>query len=111
MTPEHVYLDHDNTIDLILKADGVAVSLASVTKISLAVGSVLIESTNQAADPIQWAKSGYATGEVRIAIGGVSGLVAGVRYDAPLIVYDSTNDDGIVWELIPLLVHDVSAPA
>lgn len=106
MNTEYAYIGHDNTIDLILKADGVAVSLASVTKITLTLGTLLIESTNQATDPIRWNQAGYDTGEVRLQIGEVEGLVEG-KFSAPLIVYDSTNDDGIVWQLIPLIVRDV----
>jgi hypothetical protein len=99
---EIVYLGHDNTVDVILKADGVAVDLAPVTSMTLTVGTVLISSDNTAGDPILWVQGGYATGEVHIAIGGES-ITAGV-YLAPLVVYDPTNLDGVVWGTIPLRV-------
>lgn len=109
MNTEVVYLGHGNRIDLLLKADGVAVALTSVTMMTLTVGTTLIDSNNGAADPIQWAKVGYATGEIRIILGAQT--ILGGKYNAPLIVYDATNEDGIVWGMIPILVKaEVEAP-
>lgn len=110
MDSEIIYLGTDNTVDLILKADDVAVSLASVTKMELTVGAVLISSTNLATDTIRWNQAGYDTGEVRLQIGKVTGLAIG-QYDAPLVVYDATNDDGIVWITVPLTVTDATPAA
>ncbi len=103
MIPEIVYLNHDNSIDLILKADGTAVSLSSVTSMTLTFGTKKISSTNQAAEPILWAKSGYATGEVHLVLGGQT--IAAGNYDAPLVVYDPTNTDGIVWGEVKITVE------
>lgn len=103
MRTEIVYLGHDNSIDLILKADDAAVDLASVTDMSLTLGTTLIESDNGDSDPIRWAKVGYDTGEIRLFLGGET-ITAG-NYQAPLVVYDPTNVDGVVWGLIPIVVY------
>ena len=98
MPVEVVWLGHDNTIDLVLKADGVALTndeMDAITKITASFGSVLLSSTNQANDPIRWRQTGYDTGEIRISAGGES--IASNTYDVYLVVYDATNTDGVVW--------------
>lgn len=70
MAAEVVYLGHDNSIDRILKSDGVAVALTSVTRMTLTMETKLVDSDNGATDPIRWSKEGYATGEVRFFLGG-----------------------------------------
>ena len=102
MRTEIVYLAHDNWIDVILKADGVAVALTSVTRMTLTFGTKLIDSDNGDTDPIRWIKAGYATGEVRLFLGAEA--IAAGSYAAPLVVYDATNVEGIVWGLIPITV-------
>jgi len=103
MEYEIVYLGHDNRIDILLKADGSAVDLSSVTRMTLTFGSVLIDSDNGDTDPIKWAKPGYETGEVRISLGSQS--IAAGDYRAPLLVYDPTNPNGIVWGLLLIQVE------
>ena len=93
---EVIYLGHDNSIDLLLKADDAAVDLSSVTKITATFGDLLVESTDKAAGVITWDQSGYDTGEIRLAVGGVADMPTGKR-DVPIVVYDATNTDGIVW--------------
>ncbi len=102
MKTEIVYLGHDNRIDLILKADGVAVNLGSVTTMTISFGRKLIESINGSTDPILWAKAGYATGEVRLVLGAQE--ISPGTYYAPLIVYDAGNPNGIVWGIIPISI-------
>ena len=102
MKTEIVYLGHDNSIDIILKADGVAVPLDDVTDMSLTFGTTLIESDNGAADPLRWDKEGYDVGEVRIFLGDQT--ITPGSYKAPLVVYDPTNPEGVVWGLIPITV-------
>lgn len=102
MDKEIVFLGHDNSIDLILKADGTAQNLASVTDMTITVGTVTVSSDNGDADPIRWAKAAYDTGEVRLFLGDQS-LTPG-SYSAPLVVYDSDNPDGVVWGYIPMTV-------
>jgi len=111
MNTETVYLGHDNSIDLILKSKippygpWSAIDLSGVSKITLKIGSKLVESTNQASDLIRWVQSGYVTGEIRMFLGSLSSTdVPPNLYSAFLTVYDSSNDDGIVWGMIPLIV-------
>jgi hypothetical protein len=103
---EYVYLGRDNSIDILLKADGVAVDLSSVTQIDLIVGDVTISSTNQGVDLIRWAQVGYDTGEVRLALGD-SSITASGKQRAYLIVYDPTNTAGINWGAIDLYVSTI----
>jgi len=102
MEREIVYLGHENSIDLILKADGIAVALTSVTRMTLTLGTTLIDSENGGADPIRWIQTGYATGEIRLFLGDQT--ISAGNYQAPLVVYDPTNTDGIVWGFIPITV-------
>lgn len=82
MTAEIIYLGHDNTIDLQLKADGAAQDLSAVTKITATFGTLRISSTNKAAGVITWGPgAGYDTGEIRMALGGESIPAGG--YDVP----------------------------
>jgi len=92
---EIIYLGRSNTIDLLLKADGVAVDLTDVTAISLTVNGDKFESTNKAAGFITWDQVGYATGEIRIALGAQT--ITPGTFDAPLIVTDPTNPTGLDW--------------
>jgi hypothetical protein len=102
MQTEFVYLGHDNSIDLILKSNGVAVALTSVTRMTLTLGAKLIDSDNGDADPIRWIKSGYATGEFRLFLGAET--ITPANYQGVLIVYDATNPNGVVWGRVPLTV-------
>ena len=104
MDYEIVYLGHDNRIDIILKADGSAVDLSSVIRMSLSFDALLIDSDNGDSDPIQWDGVGYATGEVRISLG--SQEIPAGSYRSPLVVYDPSNPDGIVWGRIPIQIEE-----
>jgi hypothetical protein len=102
MEYEIVYLGHDNSINLILKADAVAVPLAGVTRITIAFGATVISSTNLSTDPILWAQASYATGEVRLFLGAKT--IAAETYEAQFVVYDAANPNGIVWANVPIVV-------
>ena len=107
MDTEIVYLGHDNTIDLLLKASSSAASLAGVTKITATFDETLVSGSSAST----WAGSGYATGEVRLTLGAQS-IDAG-RYDVPIIIYDAGNTAGIVWDIVPMRVRaevEASAP-
>ena len=99
---ETVYLGHDNESQVILKLAGVAQDISTITRMTLSFGSALVRSTNQDSDPIKWDKNGYETGEVRIKLGEQS--ISPGKYNAPLIVYDETNTNGIVWGTIRFIV-------
>jgi hypothetical protein len=101
---EIVYLGHDNSIDLLLKADDVAQSLASVTRATITIGEVTIDSDNGETDPIRWAKSGYDTGEIRLFLGGQTLVEAAQPYTSYLVIYDADHPEGIVWGYVLIRV-------
>jgi len=99
---ETVYTGRDNTVDLLLKSDGEAQDLSSVTRMRLVdVDGAFDIDSDTSAGAFDWDNG--TTGKVIIAIGG-EGIAAG-RYGCRLIVYDPTNDDGIVWGRIVLTVY------
>jgi len=100
MTTEVTYLGHDNTIDLLLKADDIAQDLSSVTRMTLEVDSVTINSAISGS-AFDWNTG--VTGKLILALGDES-LIAG-EYRATLTVYDPTNTDGIVWGSFKLIVR------
>jgi len=94
---EIIWIGRDNSIDLRLYADSTEVDLASVTEIRLAIGSVVVTSTDSASGEIRWNQAGYDTGEIRILAGSNTALSTG-RYNGALVVYDPTNPLGVVWD-------------
>jgi hypothetical protein len=100
---EIVYLGRDNTIDLLLKADDVAVDLSSVTKITASFGSVLVSSTDSAAGAIKWSGAGFDTGEIRIDVGAET-IPVKTKYSVPIVVYDAVNTNGVHWGEVPVQV-------
>lgn len=104
MDTQIVWKGHNNRIRLQLKASSSAVSLASVTKITLTFGSTLISNSSAASGAIIWSGASFSTGEVQLVLG--SQTISAGKYDAPLIVYDAANTNGIVWDKIPIRVYD-----
>jgi len=102
MAREVVYLDHDNTVDRILVADDVAQSLSNVTKIIALFGTKIIESKDAAAGPIKWNQGGYDTGEIRFVLRNQP--IPPGDYDVPVITYDASNPNGIVWDYIKFTI-------
>jgi hypothetical protein len=104
MAREIVFKGHDNSIDLLLKANATAVDLSTVLRMTLTVGTVLITSTNNATHPMRWNQAGYATGEARLFLGDVTAVSTGT-YDAPLISYGADYLNGLVWGEVPLIIR------
>ena len=102
MTSEIVWLSHDNTIDLLLEAKDVAQDLSSVTKITATFDNITITSVDHAAGAILWNNGGYDTGEIRLDLGGEAIPAGG--YDVPIVVYDPSNPNGVVWGPIHMAV-------
>ena len=100
MTTENVYNGHDNTIDLLLKAEGVAEDLSSVTRMTLEVSTTTVDS-DVSGSAFDWAPG--TTGKVILTLG-AEGLAVGT-YQATLTVYDTTNTNGIVWGTFILIVQ------
>ena len=101
MLTEIVYLGHDNTVDLLLKADGEAVDLSSVTRMTLDVDGTTIDS-DVSGDAFDWDTG--TTGKVVLALGDEE--LSNGRYTARLVVYDPSNEDGIVWGDFKLVVKE-----
>lgn len=99
LTLERVYLDRDNTIDLVLMADGVAADLAAVTRVTLSFGDTDVDSAT-AAGVFDWSGG---SGLLTLQLGGQE--IAVGRYDARLVVYDPTHANGIVWGDIEIMVE------
>ena len=99
MITEIVYLDRDNTIDLLLKADGSAQDLAAVTRMTFEYDSTIIDS-DTSPEVFDWDTG--VTGKLVLALGAES--IPKGDYTAKLTVYDPDNDDGIFWGYIKLLV-------
>lgn len=100
MTTEVVYLGRDNTVDLLLKADGSAQDLSGVTRMVLVVGDAEIDS-----DAFDWDTG--TTGKVVLALGDET--ISEGTYTAWLVVYDGSNPDGIVWGSFTLKVMDIDS--
>jgi uncharacterized phiE125 gp8 family phage protein len=101
---EHVYLGKDNAINLTLKSDGVAVDLASVTRMTLTMGTVTVDS-DTSAGAFDWSGG---NGSLVLSLGGVSSLIEGI-YDAELAIYDPSNEEGLIWGTIEIEVVDPAA--
>jgi hypothetical protein len=101
---EYTYNSSDNTNDLLLKADGAAVDLSSVTRMILydVDGGWSIDESDSASDSVFDRDTGV-TGKVIIALGD-QGITAG-RYRCRLKVYDPTNTSGIVWGHKGIVLH------
>jgi len=100
---EFVYNDRDNTNDLLLLADGSAQDLSAVTRMQIADknGTFVIDSASSP-DAFDWDTG--TTGKLVLTLGHED--VADGAYACRLIVYDPTNDDGIVWGDVLLRFYD-----
>ena len=111
MIREIVYLNRDNTIDVILKADGSAVDLSSVTKMEIIVDDTTTISSVSSPDAFDWSDHGADTDEddrqLVLALGNES-IEAG-SYDAVLIVYDVDNPNGIPWGWMKLIFKELES--
>jgi hypothetical protein len=103
MIKETIYLGRNNAIDLLLKAEGMAQDLSSVTRMTLIErnAAFTVDSSTEPA-AFDWHDTG-TTGKVKLALGAAA-IVAGT-YVCDLIVYDPTNNNGINWGLLVLEVR------
>jgi len=100
MITEIVYLARDNTIDLLLKADGSAQDLSAVTQMTLELDETTTIDSDDSPDAFDWDTG--TTGKLILALGGES--ITEGDYTAKLTVYDPTNENGVFWGYIHLLV-------
>lgn len=96
---EVFYLTRDNTVDLILKSDGVVTNLASVTKVEV-LDTGCKWSVDSEGSPEAFTIGG-ADGSLILAFGNEP-IPAGT-YKCRIIVYDPTNIEGVVWGEVKLI--------
>ena len=119
MKREFVYIDHPNTIDYIIMADGRVPSLASVTKMALYLGQGRIVDSDILPTAFDWTRTvtaeeavipsiaarGIKAGDPKLVLAlGYAGIPAG-KHTAKLIIYDLDHADGLVWGKIDLAVE------
>lgn len=95
MLIENTFNGRNNTIDLLLKADGAAVDLSDVTRMTLTVGSTTLDSATHPAY-FDWVHTPAVTGKLVLALG-AAGLTAGEYQRATLVVYSADNVSGVRW--------------
>ena len=105
---EYLYLDHGNTIDLVLKSGGEAQNLSAVTGILAMFDQTSVYSSQASEGPVKWQSTSdtdWELGEIRIDCS--SHDIEARRYDVPIIVYDTSNPDGLVWDTVRIEVEDI----
>jgi len=97
---EKVYLGRDNSINLILLSDEVATPTDAVTSIGIKIGKAYIlgATSQKSTGLIRWGLASYATGEIRLYLGGASSALVPGRFSAALVVFDPVSTAGIVWD-------------
>ena len=98
---ETVYLNRDNTIQLVLSSDGVAVAdLSAITRIVVTVGSTTIDSAVVGSSVIWWTDQdtydGALVDVLKLKLGHQS-LSAGAYEDCRITYYDPARPNGDVW--------------
>lgn len=106
LATEIVYKGRDNTFDKLLKRDGVAENLSSVTKVGLLFLGRYIHSNNypSAFDYVTQKTLGIIT----FRLGAIATLPTGRDQATELIIYDATNPNGIVWGTFDLEVRSIT---
>jgi len=103
MLTEVVYLGKDNTIDLLLKADGEAQDLSDTTRMTLGLDDTVIDSATSP-DAFDWDTG--TTGKLVLALG-AEAIDAGVYKRAVLVVYNADNPNGVVWGRLNIIVKSI----
>jgi len=102
---EVIYLDRDNTVDLLLKEDGVAKDISTTTRMIVKQDDGDWEvDYNDYNDAFDWDTG--TTGKVVLDLAAAlatEGVTAG-EYVVRLVVYDPGFTDGIVWDRFVLEV-------
>jgi hypothetical protein len=114
-----VYMGADNVEYLLLMNDGVLQEdLSGVTKVEVVINGESIDSDTAPADTIWWTDQktvtqkdvdrdasgdlasylGDTTDVLKLRLGNVSTLTAGKYRNCCLLLYDTLNTDGVVWD-------------
>ena len=96
MQAETTYIGRDNSTDLTLETNGVAIDASILTRavVSLKSGNASLNIDSASQSSLFNFTSG--NGVIKIKLGLATGLAVG-EYQASLTVYDATNTQGIVW--------------
>jgi len=101
---EIIWLGRDNTIDFVLYSDqssgSTVFDLSAVTQIDVTFGSGTTISSSTS--PTLFSGVTSSVGELTLQFGSAN-LTPG-KYRSEVIVYDSSNSNGIVWDKIPIIV-------
>jgi len=109
MITEVFYAGRDNTIDVQLRADGVAIEMDDVTKVRLVMSATLTISSDTDTDVFDWDnhKQAIQASDRRMIIDlneKSDDPVTEGTYNSYLIIYDATNPNGIRWDDIKIVV-------
>jgi len=94
MIKETIYLNRDNTVDLLLLEDGKPIDLTSATKIEV-IDTACAWAVNSVDSPDAF-EIGTTDGKIILKLGHEP--IAPDSYTCRVIVYDAQNADGVVWE-------------
>ncbi len=114
-TIERVYSRYDNTIDLVLLADGDIPDLTSVTRMQLELADDLVIDSQVASAAFNWSSTltqdeasriqGAEAGDAKLILAlGAQSIPVG-KYNAKLIVFDASNQNGLVWGRLRIVVE------
>ena len=90
---EHIYLNRDNTICLLLTLDGVAADILNALRITIEFGDTVIDS-DTSPDAFDWSEG--ESGKLYLTLGDES--IPTGSYNALIVIYDSIFTDGVVWD-------------
>lgn len=99
---EIAYVGRDNTIELELTEDGVAVPVSSLTRVILDLGAHKIDSDQEPAIVFDWSGSNLV---MKLGLANDIATYIGT-YPARLIIYTTVQTSGIVW-LDPIVIRIV----
>lgn len=119
MDTEFAYLNHGNTIDLVLMANGAVPSLTGVTRMVLEMASGVSVDSDDTPAAFDWTQTvsaeegalpqaqaaGIAAGDPKLVIKPEGLTITAGTYNARLIVYDASHLTGIVWGRIRIVVE------
>jgi hypothetical protein len=92
-TYEHIFLGHDNVIDLLLTADGDIVDISNTTRATALFDSTLIDS-DTSMSVFDWSEG--EDGILHLTFGEES--IPTGSYKVVITLYDAVHTDGIVWD-------------
>ena len=101
---ERVYNGRDNTIDLILTADGEVVDLSSVQKMVVEDKAGGFSEIDSDSAPAAFDWNTGTPGKVVLSLGAAN--VPAGNYNCRIVVFDATTPDGIVWDDLTIAFFD-----